>query len=148
MSSNIFTRSLWPETVKAPYQRLAIAFVLAPLIVALFFSVLAFLIAGMTEVTHEGTVRATADSAAAIFALVFGYTAVFGAIGMMILWSTAQRGPLAWALTGAVLGAIAAFFFGMVFVGELEQPVLLVFMLASWALFVLIRWIAGIRNDR
>lgn len=143
---SLFTPSLWPATVRRPYLRLALGMVVGPVFIAAFLTLAAFLIAGMSSPTREETMAATWEAAIVFVSVVVVFTLTFGAIGVMILWSLAQRGPFVWALIGAVLGALAGVSFTFMAFGRVEFPVLVAFVLCGWAMFLLIRWVAGIRD--
>ncbi len=143
---SLFTRSLWPQEAKAPYKRLVLALLMAPVLVAALLTLLAFLIAGMSEETREGTLSVTLDAAASMLMLATLYTATFGLVGVTLLWSLNQRGPLAWAIVGLLLGSIAGLMFGRLFMGGVDRMLLISFSLSSWLLFTMIRRIAGIRD--
>ena len=143
----LFTRSLWPASVQAPYRRLAIAMIVSPLLLAALLSLGAFLIAGMSEPTRERVMSLTWDSAIALTAIMLVFTAIFGLLGVLVLWAAAQRGIVIWAVTGAILGAVAGTIFG--FLAEIgpHKVILIGLAVIGWVEFLLIRKLAGIRAD-
>ena len=143
---SLFTRSLWPKSERRPYLRLLLALLISPVVIAGLLTLSAFLIAGMTEQTKEGTMETTRQAALTLSAVVGLFTVSFGLIGVTMLWALAQRGPLAWALAGALLGALGGVVFTMTSMGRIEGPVLIAFFMCGWAMFLMIRWIAGIRD--
>lgn len=143
----LFTRSLWPDSVQSPYTRLMVALFVAPFLIAALLAGGAFMIAGMTENSREDVIAVTTDSALAIMALVVVFTLTFGLAGIAILWATAQRGLLIWALAGAIMGALAGTLFAFGFMGGPNGAILGIASVIGWILFVLIRRIAGIAPD-
>lgn len=142
----LFTRSLWTEEVRAPYRRMGVAMIVAPLIVSALLSLGAFLIAGMTETSQTGVMAITTDSAIALTATTFLFTMTFGVAGIALLWALAQRHIIVWALTGATLGALAGTLVGFFMEGGPNRVILVAFAFCAWILFVLIRRFAGIQN--
>ena len=143
----LFTRSLWPTSVRSPYRRLAIALIVSPLLLAALLSIAAYLIAGMTEATQERVVAVTADSALALTEMMIGFTITFGLLGVGLLWATAQRSLLIWAIAGAILGALAGTLIGFVTGAGPSKVLLIGLSVIGWVEFLLIRKIAGIRPD-
>lgn len=144
---NIFTRSLWPASVRSPYTRLLVALGLAPFLFATLLTIAAFLVAGMSEPTREAAIDVTIDSGLSLFALTYIYTLTFGLVGIMILWALAQRGIFAWAVCGAVTGAIASMVFGEAFLEGTSRGLVIAFAFGGWMIYLLIRRIAGIQDD-
>lgn len=126
-------------------MRLAVALVAAPLILALVLTGAAFLVAGMSEPTREGVMTVTADASVAMLTLCYGFTFTFGLAGIIGLWFLDQSGALVWAIAGALMGALGGIVFGTFFMDGVERALLMSFGLGGWALFILIRWVAGIR---
>ena len=141
----LFTRSLWPETVARPYLRLAMAMVAAPVALATALTLLAFLIAGSTELTRERTVAVTLEAAVAFFFYLIAFNLTGGLAGVALLWSMGQREVLAWLAAGAGAGAIAAAALGLVAGGRIVPVQVAVAVVLGLTLFALIRWIAGVR---
>ncbi len=141
----LFTRSLWPETVGRPYLRLATAMVMAPVALATVLTLLAFLVAGATEMTRERTIVVTLEAAVAFFVYLPAFTLSFGLAGVALLWSLGQREVLAWLAAGAGAGALAAAGLGLFAGGRIVPVQVAVAVVLGLALFVLIRWIAGVR---
>ena len=140
--------SLWPGERRVPLLRLVLALIGAPLIVTAIVSLMAFLIAGMSEQTGAGVMQVTLEAAIALSALVYAFTLTFGLIGIAILWVFSLYGRLAWALMGAATGAVAgALFTNMAMQGS-HAMVTIAFAVAGWAVFMLIRWIAKIGAHR
>ncbi len=131
--------------MKLSYTRLAVAMVIAPMILAAILTAGAFLIAGMSESDRDTVMQVTRESGIAMAMLSYGFTLTFGIFGVVGLWFLEQRGPVVWAIAGGILGALAGMIFGVVFMGGFDRVLLLSFGLGGWALFILIRWIAGIR---
>jgi hypothetical protein len=141
----LFSRSLWPDRVLRPYLRMAGALIAAPLVLAAGLTLLAFLVAGSTEPTREGTLAVTNQAAAVFFVALPAFSLTFGLAGVALLWSLGRRGVLAWLATGAGAGMLVAAGHGL-FNGEGVVPVQMAVAVAlGVALFALIRWIAGVR---
>ncbi len=120
---------------------------LAPLILAAVLTAAAFLIAGMSEPTQDAVMQVTRESGIAMVVLTYGFTITFGLFGVIGLWFLDQRGPLVWAIAGALMGSLAGLIFGVAFMNGIERALLIGFGLGGWAIFILIRWIAGIRLE-
>lgn len=138
--------SLWPAHGRVPVFRLVAALLIGPTLLVALISAVVFVIAGMTEATEEAVLRVTVESALSFLILVVAFTLTFGLAAIAILWRVARRGVLAWALAGGVAGGL----FGALFTGlamRTPHPSLsAAFAVAGFALFLLIRWIAGIRD--
>jgi len=142
----LLTRSLWPETVRRPYLRLAAAMVAAPLLLAAVLTLLAFLLAGSTEPDRAATLAVTRHAAMVFFAVLPGFTLTFGLAGVALLWALARRGLLAWLATGAGAGAGAAAGQGLLVTGGIGVVQAAVAVGLGLVIFALIRWIAGVRR--
>ncbi len=141
----LFTRSLWPEGVHRPYLRLAGALIAAPLVLAAVLTLLAFLVAGSTELTRADTIVVTLEAAVAFFVYLPAFTLTFGLAGVALLWALRRRGVLDWLSAGAGAGALAATGLGLL-AGDRIVPVqVAVAVVLGLVLFVLIRWISGVR---
>lgn len=144
-SRSPFTRSLWPERVRRPYLRLAIAVAAAPLLLAGLFTGLAFVVAGSSVASKEATLLRTADAARAFFLFLPAFTVTFGLAAIAMLWWRGLRGRLAWTLGGAAAGLAAAAVVGLAG-GAGIAPVQVAVALVLGALtLLLVRWLAGIR---
>ena len=124
------------------------ALALAPLTVAITLTLIAFILAGMSETTRDGVIEVTLESALAMVVLCYGFTLTFGVAGTAVLWLLDQRGPLAWGVAGVLCGAIAGLLFGGAVIGAVERPIIVGFAVAGMAIFLLIRALAGIQTDR
>ena len=140
----LFTRSLWPERIGRPYLRLGMAMVLAPVALATVLTLLAFLVAGSTELTRANTIVVTLEAAVAFFFYLPAFTLTFGLAGVALLWALGQRAVLAWLSAGAGAGALAATGLGLFAGGRIVPMQVAVAVVLGLALFVLIRWIAGV----
>jgi hypothetical protein len=141
----LFTRSLWPERVRRPYLRLAGALIAAPLLLAASLTLIAFLVAGSTELTQAGTMAVAKDAAVVFFVVLPAFTLTFGLTGVALLWWLARRGALAWLSTGAGAGVLAAAGHGLFQGGGIVPIQMTVAVALGLVLFALIRWIAGVR---
>lgn len=130
------------------YVALGVALVLAPLIMTAILTGAAFMIAGMSEPTRDAVMRVTRESGIAMLALNYGFTLTFGLFGVIGLLMLEQRGAVVWAIAGGLLGALSGLLFGMFFMDGIDRVLLLSFGLGGWAIFILVRWLAGIRIDR
>jgi len=141
----LFTRSLWPEEVARPYLRLAMALVVAPLVLATALTLVAFVLAGLTEFTRARTIVVTLEAAVAFFVYLPAFTLTFGLAGVALLWSQGRREVLDWFAAGAGAGAIAAAALGLLAGGRIVPVQVAVAVVLGLVLFALIRWIAGVR---
>jgi len=141
----LFTRSLWPERVRRPYLRLAAAVAAAPLLLAGLLTGIAYLVAGMSVASGEAVAQRTSDAAWAFFTFLPGFTLTFGLAGIALLWWRALRGKLAWALGGAATGLVASIAIGTAGGTELSPVQAAVAAVLGALVFLLIRWLAGIR---
>lgn len=141
----LFARTLWPDTVRRPYLRLAGALLAAPLALAAVLTLVTFLIAGSTESTSEGTFQVTQNAAEIFFVTLVAFSLTFGLAGTALLWALGQRGVQAWLVTGAWAGLLVAVGHGL-FVGDgIVAMQMAVAVMLGLVLFVLIRWFAGVR---
>lgn len=143
---SLFTPSLWPGAERVPLRRVLLSVQLAPLLIAILLSGIAFGIVGMTETRREDVLTVTVQSALALSALVYVFTLTFGLAGFAILWKYSLRGVLIWAATGAVMGALAGLL-GSLLVDSFPMGIVVpAFSVLGWAVFMLIRWFAGVRS--
>ena len=136
----------WPNSQTNPIRRLALAYVLAPLVLGSLVTMVAFLVAGMSEATTEGVFSVTLDAAMTLIPALLVFMLTFGAAGVVALWYLGQRGILAWTVTGALLGTVASLLLGELLMNRVERPLLIAAAIGGWALFLLFRWFAGIRE--
>jgi hypothetical protein len=141
----LFNRSLWPETIARPYLRLAGALIAAPLVLAAALTLLAFLLAGATEATRAGTLAVTNEAAVAFFVALPAFSLTFGLAGVALLWALRRRGVMAWLLTGAGAGLLVAAGQGVLSGAGVVPVQMAVAVVLGLVLFILIRWIAGVR---
>lgn len=144
---SVFSRSLWPDSVKRPYVRLGIGLLLAPALIASLLTGLAFLLAGTAEKDAAAVATVTTDAAVAFFILVYGFAMTFGLAGILGLWALMQRGLLAWTVCGIVVGGGAGLLFSTLFIGDISRPILFVFMLGGGLLMILVRALAGVQEE-
>lgn len=126
--------------------RLLLAMVLAPAILSVLLILCAFGIAGMTEPGLENVIAVTQDSAIWLTALSFLFTYTFGLLGVGMLWALGVRALPVWAGSGGVLGALAGMIFGIAIEGVSPSIALVAFAVIGLVLFLLLRWIAGVRS--
>ena len=141
----LFSRSLWPDRVLRPYLRMAGALIAAPLVLAAGLTLLAFLVAGSTEPTREGTLAVTNQAAVVFFVALPAFSLTFGLAGVALLWSLGRRGVLAWLATGAGAGMLVAAGHGLLNGEGVASVQMAVAVALGMVLFALIRWIAGVR---
>jgi hypothetical protein len=137
-------RSLWPDSVRRPFQRLILALVLAPLLVAALLTFLAFLAAGSTEPTREATMKETREAAVVFFVALPAFSLTAGAIAVAGLWLTGHRGTSAWALAGAAVGSAVALI-QQVLRGSIWGLEIAVAVALGSTILFLVHWIAGVR---
>ena len=142
----LFSRCLWPETVRTPYRRMAIAMLAAPAILSVMLSLIAIGLAGLAERNGEEALAAGIDSAITLTTVVFLYTVTFGIGGICLLWSLAQRSSVAWASAGLVAGALGGFLLTEMAIDGPSRSMVIFVAAASVVLFLLIRGIAGIQE--
>ena len=139
-------KSFWPDDVRHPYRRLVVALLLGPAILGVLLTMTAFLMSRLSSGSQAESLAEALDAARQIFFYLVLFTPTVCLAGVVILWAVQARGPLPWALMGTFCGAIVGVAYGLVQYGGLEQPVLIAFGVLGWALFLVIRWLAGVRN--
>ena len=142
----LFSRCLWPKTVRAPYRRLAVAVVASPAILSLILSLIAVVMAGLSEQSGKEAMAAGVDSAITLTTVVFLYTLTFGLAGICLLWSLVQRSSTTWGAAGLVSGALGGFFLSEIAMDRGGAALVIFAAVTSVALFLLIRTIAGIQD--
>jgi hypothetical protein len=140
------TSALWPDRDRPPLLRLGLALISAPAVMTMLLGIGAFLVAGMTQLTSDGVLRATLRSTVALGALAFLFTFTFGLVGVALLWATGRRRLLAWAVMGAGAGALAGALFGALAMDGVRGAIVAAFALSGWAILVMIRGLAGVRD--
>ena len=140
--------ALWPGRDRPPLGRLITAMLGAPLVISAIVSLVAFLIAGMSEQSGAGVLQVTIEAAIALALLIFGFTLTFGLAGIIVLWALGLGGRRAWALMGAGMGALAGGGFVSLALQSFQITIIIGFAIAGWAVFMLIRLIAGIGPRR
>ena len=138
--------TFWPEGETRAAVRLGRAFVLSPLILGFVITLVAFLIGGMTEPTHAAVLELTLTVATTLVPAMFVFMLTFGAAGVFGLWYLAQRGVFAWAVCGALAGTVSIVLAGeLLLPGGVQQLMLIGAAICGWIMFLVFRWIAGIR---
>jgi len=143
----LFSRSLWPERTHSPWLRLTGALIAAPLVLASVLTLLAFLIAGSTEPTRQATLAVTNEAAVVFFVALPAFSLSFGLAGVAVLWALGKRGMLAWLTAGAGTGLLVAAGHGLFAAGGFVPVQVAIAVVLGLVLFLLIRWIAGVRLD-
>lgn len=141
----LFSRSLWPDRIRRPFLRLAGALIAAPLLLAAGLTLIAFLVAGSTEPSREGTLALTMRAAAVFFAALPAFALTFGVAGVALLWLLGRRGVLAWLAAGAGAGMLVATAHGLLVEGAIVPVQMVVAVVLGLVMFFLIRWLAGVR---
>ncbi|MEM7744302.1 MAG: hypothetical protein AAF409_11405 [Pseudomonadota bacterium] len=141
----LFTRSLWPETVRHPYRRLAMGFIFAPLMLGVLLAVLTFMVGGVSEPDQGAVIDYTIRVMPYLLGALIAFTLTFGVAGVGVLWALGQRSMVIWALLGATLGATAGSI--VTVFGTINPPWIVpaAFGFLGWLLFLLIRAVAGVR---
>ena len=138
-------KSFWPDDVRHPYRRLAIALLLGPAILGAILTMTAFLMSRLSSGSQAESLTEAADAARQIFFYLVLFTPTVCLAGVVILWAVRARGPVPWALMGGFCGAIVGVAYGLVQFGAIENTMLVAFGVLGWALFLVIRWLAGVR---
>lgn len=141
------TRDFWPASVAKPYQRLGLAFAIAPLIPALVITGLSFLLYGMTEAFGEEVFRLTLVTALTAAVGMYAFTLSFGAIAFVLLWLMHQRSILAFGLMGIVAGVAGAATLSLVG-REIGMSSMVSVSAVGMATMLLLRGISGVRGKQ
>lgn len=139
-------KSFWPDDVRHPYRRLVVALLLGPAILGIILTMTAFLMSRLSSGSQAESLTEAIDAARQIFFYLVLFTPTVCLSGVIILWAVRARGPIPWALMGGFCGAIVGVAYGLVQFGQVQQQLLIVFGVLGWALFLVIRWLAGVRN--
>ena len=139
-------RPLWPETETPPVRRLVIAFVLAPLLMTILLAIGSALVAGMSTGTQTDLVAVITSSAVSLGAVVFLFALTFGVVGVLGLGAAGLRGVLPWAATGGLMGGVAGALYAIATEPADLQIMVLAVGLIGWVLFLMLRWLAGVKT--
>ncbi len=129
-------------------MRLAAGLALAPVAIAALATAVAYGVAG-SALPDAASVHAFAQQAAtASLAAFMAFMATFGLATVALLWAGRRRTATSFALAGGAAGIFFAGLTAALFAARLNlaQPLILGGMGALSLLIV--RWIAGIRDDR
>lgn len=140
-----FTERLWPESVSYPIPRLLAGIVLAPVVATVVVAAVAFIIAGFTEATQIGVMAVTENAAITFLALAVTLTLTAVIPGIGLLWALKERRAFAWVVAGLVFGAAAGIGVALVEAAPMGFAAVTGLVLGA-ALFVIVRWIAGVRR--
>ena len=146
-SMSMFSKSIWPKSVKSPYRRLALGVALAPLAITALLSGVAFLLAGMSEETGTSVTSVTLNAAQAFMTLVYGFTVTFGLAGVLALWAMGMASLMTWIFCGFLTGGLAGLVFSQLTAGAIQPTIVMAFALGASLLMMLIRAIAGIQDE-
>ncbi len=163
LSADYWRRSASDLTTEIPYLRIAAAFMLSPLLVALPFALIALAIyANSTEPMvyrppifgpaplEDAWERAVAETWRTFQAIWLGVALQVGVGGLIagpLLWSLRLRSRTAWALAGLVVGGTFALI-AWINTQTLSSVALSVTVLFGLCAFLSFRWIAGVQKLR
>lgn len=138
-------RSLWPGKTPQPWLRLVAAVVAAPVLLAALLTGLAFAVARSTMPSGAEALAVASDAGEKFFILLPTFTLTVGLVGVVFLAAFGLRGVLTWIAVGFVVGAMAPVSRALAS-GEALLPMQAVIAAGlSVTLFLLIRWLAGVR---
>ena len=134
-------KPLFPSESGNPALRLAKGMALAALAMALAVMLLQTFISVTLGMGLDGLYDRAANSfeEAGKIAVIFAGT--LGLAGVVSLWFFGIRNMVAWAFMGGTLGAIGGAILGASNPTEFGAATL-----GGWAMFLLIRWFAGVRD--
>lgn len=135
-------QGLWPVSARHPWRRLALAMLSAPALLAAFLVLLVLSLAAPSEGLSEVGPMAQGF----VFSLLL-FSLTLGLAGVAALWAMAQRGVLAWGATGGLLGLVFGTAHGVVTARLVRETDMVLAALIGIALFLLIRWLAGVRRQ-
>lgn len=140
-------RGLWPATEPAPMRKLIKALIVAPLLLSLLLAVGAVMVSGMAAGGRSDTISVLLGTAVSLAGLVFLFTLTFGVVGIVVLGKAGLRGALPWAGMGGLMGALAGALYGLVSDTATMQVIVLAVSVLGWVLFILLRWLAGVKPE-
>ncbi|MEM7177270.1 MAG: hypothetical protein AAGD47_09370 [Pseudomonadota bacterium] len=143
----LIDRSLWPDTVRNPLKQLVFAIFAAPFIWGVVCTVLAFIIAGLTEPDLDGTLVLTQRFLVISFGACYAFTLTLGVLGVIILLLAKVRNIVVWAFTGGMMGGLVAVAHMLMLPGQMTRAILIAFVILGWSIFLTIRSFAKIRGD-
>ena len=143
MTSN--ERPLWPLRTRGPWLRLGFGLVAAPVTLAALMTLLSFAIYAVSEPELGIAFDYAGRAAAAYLVHLLTFTVSLGLAGVAGLWALGKRRALTWAATGAGTGALYALAVGAGSGAGASPLHVIVAALLSAAMFVLVRWFAGVR---
>lgn len=126
------------------WRRLALALVAAPLVLAVFLTLLTYLIAAAGEPTRAGTMARATAAARSFFLYLPLFSVTVGLSGALALLRLGWRNRVAWAGTGALLGAATVALLGLVSGAGLVTTHVIVVAVLGFLLMSLVRGFAGI----
>lgn len=144
MTSN--DRPLWHWRARGPWLRLGFGLVAAPVTLAAILTLLSFAIYAVSEPELGIAFGYAGQAALAYLVHLATFTVSLGLAGVAGLWALGKRGGPVWGATGAGAGALYALAVGAGS-GAGSSPLhVIVAAVLSAAMFVLVRWFAGIRT--
>jgi hypothetical protein len=144
---NRFGNDWWPAGVAHPRLRLLAALAASPLILAALATGLGYVVGGMTLPGRDEVTAQTVTVGLTALGALLAFSGSFGLIAVLILWVARRRSALAFALAGAMAGALFAVFTILVMTELVLTPPIVAIMAVIGALaLVLVRWIAGVRS--
>lgn len=143
----LIDRNLWPDAVRNPLKQLIFAVIATPFIWGVVCTVLAFVVAGLSEPDLDGTLRATRRVMVISFGFCYAFTLTLGVIGVIMLLLAKVRNIAIWALTGGLMGGVVAVAHMLMLPGQMTRIVLIVFVILGWSIFLTIRSLAKIKSE-
>ncbi|MCI4660536.1 MAG: hypothetical protein MRY63_01770 [Neomegalonema sp.] len=139
-------KDYWPDDERHPWLRLVLAFIGAPLPFAATSIALIWWTYAGTESDPREALKLTQQMTVMLLILTYGLVLGGGAIAFPLLWSLRLRSAIAYFLTGAGLGFLLAG--ALMMQGGEQNRVAIGFLgIMGGVVFLLFRWIAGIRRD-
>ena len=133
---------------RSSWSRLLRALVNAPVVIAFMLTALVMVLASSTGSDLWGIFQQTGDAAIVFTTALIIFSLTFGVIGVALLVAAGQRGVLAWASTGVLMGVVAAMVHGLIIDGVVVGSNMAAAALLSGVMFLLIRFFAGIGVQR
>lgn len=141
----VFDGSYWSDDVRNPWGRMLFALAIGTALLGGVLALVAFLMARLRLGTGEEGAAAVSNAVAEIV-LYLAVAAPVALFGLTVLWALRLRGPLPWALMGALIGAAMGTVYGTIELGRWPLPLLAGFGMLGWGLFLVMRWLAGVKD--
>lgn len=144
----VFSRSLWPAHVDAPYRRLAVALLTTPILLALVLSLLALIPANMVEPNWAAVLAVAIDTWIGLTLLLIIFAGTVGILGVGLLWAFGQRGFVVWVFTGLIGGTIGGLVIRNLYVRQMPDELMVLCAFVGVVFFATLRTLAGVQPDR